>query len=99
MTDKTPAPCGSDSSTELGGRTCEQGCNGCDDCTDFDEPKCDRCGAPITTGMMALMCPHGRQCTLVDGDEHWQTVEELRVDFGIERVKLPNTNSGTDPVA
>ena len=56
-----------------------------------DEPKCDRCGAPITTGMMALMCPHARQCALVDGDEHWQTVEELRIDFGIERVKLPNT--------
>jgi hypothetical protein len=63
------------------------------------EPKCDRCGAPITTGMMALMCPYARQCALVDGDEHWQTVEELRIDFGIERVKLPNTNSGTDPVA
>jgi hypothetical protein len=56
-----------------------------------DEPKCDRCGAAITTGMMALMCPHARQCALVDGDENWQTVEELRIDFGIERVKLPNT--------
>lgn len=58
-----------------------------------DEPKCDRCGAPITTGMMALMCPHGRQCALVDGDDHWQTVEELRLDFGIERVKLPNAEA------
>lgn len=28
-------------------RTCEQGCNGCDECTDFDdsneEPACPRC--------------------------------------------------------
>ena len=37
MTDKTPDPCGSDSSTELGGRTCEHGCAGCDDCTDYDD--------------------------------------------------------------
>ena len=35
MTDKTQATCGSDSSTELGDRTCEHGCAGCDDCTDF----------------------------------------------------------------
>jgi hypothetical protein len=63
------------------------------------EPKCDRCGAPVTTGAMALMCPHGRQCAFVESDDHWQSVEELRIDFGIERVKLPNTNSGTDPVA
>jgi hypothetical protein len=56
-----------------------------------DEPKCDRCGAPITTSAMALMCPHGRQCAFVDGDEHWHTVEELRIDLGIDRVKLPNT--------
>lgn len=28
-------------------RTCEQGCNGCDECTDYDdsldEPECQRC--------------------------------------------------------
>jgi hypothetical protein len=56
------------------------------------EPKCDRCGAPVTTGLMAMMCPHARQCVFVDGDEHWEIVEEMRVDFGIERVKLPNQN-------
>jgi hypothetical protein len=59
-----------------------------------NDPKCDRCGAPITTGMMAMMCPHGRQCAFVDDDEHWQTIEELRIDFGIERANPPNN---TDP--
>lgn len=25
-------------------RTCEDGCNGCDECTDYDdEPECERC--------------------------------------------------------
>lgn len=67
----------------------EHGCHGA--CLPDDEPKCDRCGAPITTGMMALMCPHGRQCAMVDDDDHWQQVEEFRADLGIERVKLPNT--------
>lgn len=43
MTDKTQDPCGSDSSTELGGRTCEQGCNGCDECTDYDDEPDDLC--------------------------------------------------------
>ena len=57
-----------------------------------DDPKCDRCGAPITTGMMAMMCPHARQCAFVDDDEHWQIIETLRIDFGIGRVKLPNTD-------
>lgn len=25
-------------------------------------PTCDKCGAPITTGAMALICPHREQC-------------------------------------
>lgn len=53
------------------------------------DPKCDRCCAPITTGAMAMMRPHGRRCALVDSDDHWETIEELRIDFGIERVNLP----------
>ena len=35
MNTNTTAPTGVVSSTELGGRTCEHGCAGCDDCTDF----------------------------------------------------------------
>jgi hypothetical protein len=57
-----------------------------------EEPKCDRCDAPITTGMMALICPHGRQCAFVDDDEHWQIIEGLRAGFGIERLYLPHTD-------
>jgi hypothetical protein len=30
-------------------------------CGDPD-PRCDTCGAPITTGMMAVFCPRGRAC-------------------------------------
>ena len=26
------------------------------------DPRCDKCGAPITTGMMAVICPHAEQC-------------------------------------
>lgn len=57
---------------------------------DHEDPKCDRCGAPITTAAMPMLCPHGRQCGFVEDDEHWQQVESLRVDLGIERVKPPN---------
>ena len=51
---------------------------------------CGKCGAPITTGAMALLCPYGRQCEFVGDDEHWETVELCREDFGIERYKPPN---------
>lgn len=54
-------------------------------CADDECPKCDKCGVPVTTGMLAMMCPHGRACAFVDDDEHWQTVEEFRQDLGIER--------------
>lgn len=27
-----------------------------------DEPRCDKCGAPITTGLMAAFCPNGKGC-------------------------------------
>jgi hypothetical protein len=45
MNTNTPTPTGVVSSTELGERTCEQGCNGRDDCTDYDQydAECDRC--------------------------------------------------------
>lgn len=50
-----------------------------------DRPKCDKCGAPVTTGAMALFCPHARACAFVEDDAHWQTIEEFRDDFWIAR--------------
>ena len=29
---------------------------------DDNEPHCDKCGAPVTTGMMAMFCPAGKDC-------------------------------------
>jgi hypothetical protein len=29
-----------------------------------DEPRCSKCGVPITTGIMAAFCPAGRECEL-----------------------------------
>jgi hypothetical protein len=34
-----------------------------------DGPCCDKCGAPITTGMMAVFCPRAKDC------EFWPTDE------------------------
>ena len=51
-------------------------------------PKCDKCSAPITTGLMATMCPHARACALVHDDEHFAVIEELREDLGIERAAM-----------
>lgn len=28
------------------------------------DPLCDKCGAPITTGLMALLCPGREECAL-----------------------------------
>jgi hypothetical protein len=49
------------STAELGERTCEQGCNGCDDCTDYDDgdyvcPCCDGDGRDPMTDYV-LECP------------------------------------------
>lgn len=27
-----------------------------------DDPKCDKCGAPIDSGIMAVGCPSGKDC-------------------------------------
>lgn len=27
-----------------------------------DEPRCDVCGAPVTTGLMAVFCPEKERC-------------------------------------
>ena len=30
----------------------------------MDEPLCEKCGAPITTGLMSLMCPGRTECVM-----------------------------------
>lgn len=86
MTDKTLAPCGSDSSKELGGRTCEQGCNGCDGGTDHDEAD-DWCDVP----------PLGWRCTRTKGHEGPCAAVECPEDIefvqrGMDRLReQPNT--------
>ena len=40
-------------------------------------PRCDKCGAPVETGAMALFCPKGRDC------EFWvPEVETINGMFG-----------------
>ena len=39
---------------------------------DNEEPKCDRCGAPITTGAMAAICPRREKCEFWPDDEESQ---------------------------
>lgn len=46
----------------------------------MDEPKCDKCGAEITTGFMAVFCPLAERC------EFWvpkqaELLHELRGDI------------------
>jgi hypothetical protein len=54
-----------------------------------DCPKCDKCGAPITTGSMAVFCQFARECAFVEDDDQWQSVEDFRKFFEIERESLP----------
>lgn len=65
--------------------------------SDDECPKCDKCGAPVTTGMMAMLCPHARACAFVDDDEHWEGIEEFRKELGIERVTAGSAASGVPP--
>jgi hypothetical protein len=40
---------------------------------------CEKCGAPITTGMMAMICPHAEKCEFWPEDESSQEfVKQLR---------------------
>jgi hypothetical protein len=42
----------------------------------LDEPTCEKCGAPITTGLMAAFCPRGKDC------EFWNpAVDEFMAEF------------------
>jgi hypothetical protein len=44
------------------------------------DPCCDRCGAPVTTGVMALICPYEKRC------EFWcEEVETLAEMMGDAR--------------
>lgn len=44
--------------------------------SDDDDPKCDKCGAPICTGLMAAFCPYGKEC------EFWTpAVDQFLADF------------------
>ena len=37
---------------------------------------CEKCGAPVTTGLMAVFCPRGKSC------EFWvDAAEELAAEF------------------
>jgi hypothetical protein len=41
--------------------------------TAFDkDPRCDKCGAPITTAMMAAICPHRERCEFWPDDAESQ---------------------------
>lgn len=42
-------------------------------------PVCDTCGAELTTGLMAVFCPRGKQCEFYPDDKEGQKfVDELR---------------------
>lgn len=36
------------------------------------EPRCDKCGVEITTGMMAVFCPLGTECEFYPKDAEGQ---------------------------
>lgn len=38
----------------------------------MDDPKCDKCGAEITTGLMAVFCPQGVKCEFYPDDPESQ---------------------------
>jgi hypothetical protein len=52
--------------------------------TDDDCPKCDRCDAPITTGLMAAFCAHKEKCEFWPEDEDSQ---DFITELGFERAK------------
>ena len=42
-----------------------------------DGPRCDKCGAPVETGLIAVFCPHGDDCEFFV-EEHADTIHEMR---------------------
>lgn len=48
-------------------RTCEQGCNGCDECTDYDDDcECERCHGDGMDPWNDYLLP----CPLCQGEQH-----------------------------
>jgi hypothetical protein len=48
-----------------------------------EPPKCEKCGAEITTGLMAVLCPLDKDCAL-RGDAG-ESVDDLRAMFGADQ--------------
>ena len=47
--------------------------------TDDDTPRCDKCGMEITTGLMAVFCPFGKECEFYPEEPELQEfIDELR---------------------
>ena len=40
--------------------------------TDEQDPRCSRCGAEVTTGFMAAICPHRERCEFWPDDKESQ---------------------------
>jgi hypothetical protein len=45
------------------------------------DPTCEACGAPITTGLMAAICPRGKDCALYPTDDAPQATFEGLADL------------------
>lgn len=46
---------------------------------EYKDPVCETCGAELTTGLMAVFCPRGKECEFYPDDKEGQKfVEELR---------------------
>lgn len=63
--------------------------------TEDPDPRCDRCGAPITTGLMAAFCPHRERCEFWPEDEASQ---QFLDDMGL-RISRPAADSKPPNVA
>lgn len=48
---------------------------------DDDCPTCEKCGARITIGLMAALCPLERECALHPGEESEESVAFFRELF------------------
>lgn len=47
----------------------------------FEMPTCDKCGAPIETGFMVLICPHREQCEFYEHDWDEDTKKLVRAHW------------------
>lgn len=61
------------------------------------EPCCDKCGAPITTGLMAVFCPNKERCEFWPTDsESVAFIQQLRDADGAESMVKRYTWSAED---